>query len=240
MIEQSEYAQIEYHGILGVTSDCLNSIVRLIHFGDKILKASLLTNTGEHSSTHCFLLSINYGDDIAIKSGFSSGYGGEGPRGLSTALQLLKRHDADIEEYEVEENVINDIDDSCLRKNDLDKISAARPIRPSRWYDYLLEDDQDIWLDNNKIRYEFPAAIPYRIIDSRIIDLAIKFEEHPDNSIISGYRRLEDIVRKRASLKNISGSKLFSKVFLGKESILYWDDIDESEQIGRGSTSPRI
>ena len=67
------------------------------------------------------------------------------------------------------------------------------------------------------------------------MDLALNFEEHPDNSIISGYRRLEGIVRDRTGLTHAHGAKLFSKAFQEDQSILHWEEIKPSEQIGRAS-----
>lgn len=89
LIELDKLAQIEYHGLAGITGECIKAIVRLIHFGDTIEKAMLISYTGGDAGQHCFLLTVNGEDLIAIKSGFSSGYHGEGPRGLSTAIQLL-------------------------------------------------------------------------------------------------------------------------------------------------------
>lgn len=237
--DKRKYAQIEYHGIAGATRDCLNAIVRLIHFGDRVVEAKLLTFENEH----CFLLSVNFGDYVAIKSGFASGYRGEGALGLSTALLLLERHGADIDEYLVSERIIEDIDNSCMQVSDLEQVEASRPVRPSQWPNYLLDivipktfdiDGVKIF-DNDRLRRTYPVQIPFAIIDSRILDLALAFKEHPDNSIISGYRRLEDIVRERAGLTTESGSKLFSSAFNGKNPKLYWKDVEPSEQVGRAS-----
>lgn len=77
--------------------------------------------------------------------------------------------------------------------------------------------------------------MPFGIVDSRLYDLALNFETQPDNSIMSGYRRLEDIVRKRTKLME-SNAKLFSKAFQGEESILFWEEAhDAGEQSGRAS-----
>jgi len=77
-LDKKKLAAIQYVGTGGITSHCVDAISRLVHFGDKINTAQLLSHIGPHSGAHCFLLDINYGDKVAIKSGFSSGYGGEG------------------------------------------------------------------------------------------------------------------------------------------------------------------
>lgn len=224
-------ADIEYHGQAGITQYCLDAIVRLIHFGDRIQKAMLLT----HEGRHCFLLTVNYGEIIAIKCGFGSGYTGEGAHGLSTALQLLERHGAEIKEYEVAERVIQCIDGSCLQANDLEYIDQSRPIRPTKWRDYVYEIDGPIGYSNEKLQAQFPLVLPLSLIDTRLIDLALDFEQHTDHVMFTAYKRLEDTVRNKADLLGESGQKLFSKAFMAESSRLHWHDIDTAEQSGRAS-----
>lgn len=224
-------AGIQYLGLAGISSSCLDAIICLIQFGDKVNRARLLSCSG----THCFLLTINYDELIAIKTGFSSGYAGEGPAALSTALQLLYKHGVEIDEYEVSRELMERVEMSCLTSKDLESIEAATPKRPTIWSEYIV--NQKGWLDGNEetLLRRFPEAIPFGIIDSRLYDLALNFESQPDNSIMSGYRRLEDIVRNRTGLTE-SNAKLFSKAFQGAESELYWKDIDDAgEQSGRAS-----
>ena len=78
-ISIKKLAAIEYMGLAGITSHCLNAIARLIHFGDTINSVKLLTFQDKHSARYGYLLNVNFDDSVAIKSGFSSGgYGGEG------------------------------------------------------------------------------------------------------------------------------------------------------------------
>lgn len=82
----AEPAGIEYAGIGGSTKDCQDAVLCLIQFGTRILRVAILSA----SRDHCLLLTINEGDLVAIKSGFASGYGGEGPRSFSTYCKSLK------------------------------------------------------------------------------------------------------------------------------------------------------
>lgn len=227
----AQFSQIQFHGQAGSTRPCLHAIVRLIHFGDKITKAALLT----HDNEHCFLLSINEGDRVAIKSGFSSGYLGEGPSGLATALQILERHGAEIDEYFVPKLIIDAIDESALRRRQLEEIDALRPRRPNRWFDYIYSVQGTSSLENNhqRLNEQFPPALPYAIIDPRIVDLALSFSENPDGSLITAYRRLEDLVREKTGLASESSTRLFSKAFQGDMPLLHWDGIESSEQKAR-------
>jgi hypothetical protein len=180
------------------------------------------------------LLTTNSGDLVAIKTGFASGYNGEGPRRFSYVLAILDAYEIEIEEYDVKGSLLTRVDNSALEKSDLDVIKNTRPVRGARWRDYvyLEHEDPKQW---DALWQEFPPAIPFGIIDSRIIDLAISFWENPDDKIFTGYRRLEDIVRERIGSKE-HGAELFSRAFLGSPPQLGWKDIHNgSEQAGRAN-----
>lgn len=226
-----QYSQIQFHGEPGITRSCLAAVVRLIHFGDKIDKAALLSNRNEH----CFILTTNLGDRIAVKRGFTSGYPGEGPRGLATALQILYRHGAEIEEYLVSSTVLKMIDESALRMRQLKEIDSLRPSRPSRWFDYIYAFGSDPFTDDRYLNSQFPLALPYALLDPRVTDLALTFIDSPDESLLSAYRRLEDLVRKKTGLVAESSARLFSKAFQGDNPILVWKEVEAGEQKARAS-----
>lgn len=228
-----ELAGIEYHGCEGISKSCLNAIIRLIQFGDRIEHASLLTLPEQHSSIHCFLLSVNDGDFIAIKSGFTSGYNGEGPAKFSLALQLLERHGVEIEEFIVPKKFITKLNKSALTRRDIEEIREMRPVLPSQIYDYLYNEPEDAYEKNQKINSRFPKVIPFYILDPRITDLAIEFNKNPDTAILSAYRRLEDIVRDKSGIIDKSNSQLFSKAFDTETGPLSWDINDLAEKKGR-------
>lgn len=58
------------------------------------------------------------------------------------------------------------------------------------------------------------------------------FFENPDHSLQVGFRRLEDVIRDRATSKEF-GVKLFNQAFLGDESRLHWPEVLGGEQAGR-------
>lgn len=197
----SKYAGIEYHGLAGVTQSCLDAIVRLIGSGEKIKHASILTC----GQMHCILLKNLIGDRVAIKTGFSSGYPGEGPTGLAVALQLLRRHGVEIDEYEVSSEILEAIDFSALFDSQLRSLDKLRPVRPSKWYEYIYDvmgDDED---RNSHLNSNFPVTVSFGLLDSRLTDLALNFNENPDNAVMSAFRRLEDVVRKKAGLNGEGG-----------------------------------
>jgi len=225
-----DLAGIQYLGLNGITQSCINSITRLISTGEEIHKAYLITCV----TTHGFLLVNEYEEEFAIKAGFSSGYSGEGPRGLAVALTILERHKVEIEEYEVNSDFMQRLEYSCLLRSDLEYLKNARPILPRRWHDYIYDQKQNKKLAKDQLIYYYPLSIPFSLIDPRITDLAVDFYKNEDAAIISAFRRLEDILRKRTGLLG-EGAKLFSKVYLSDDCPLQWDVPDDGESKGRAN-----
>jgi hypothetical protein len=233
-----DLAGIEYYGSAGITAHCLTALTMAIQAGDDtIVRAFLLSDVDSSSKcgTHCFLLWPESSDPIVIKSGFASGYPGEGPRGLSSALQILIRHNIEIKEYAVDANFIQRADSSCLTLVDLDMFETLQPIRPARYYDYILLRDDLCSYDDNLVKSLFVKNVPFSLIDNRIMDLAIDLLNNPDANLMTCYRRLEDIIRKRTCLDGESGSKLFSQAFLSSNAPLYWPELPEAEAKGRAA-----
>jgi hypothetical protein len=228
-------AGIEYAGCAGITKICVAGIFRLLQFGDQITLARILSSPpkGRGSKSHCFLLTINNGDLIAVKSGFSSGYLGTGPHGFSFVLQLLDAHGVEIEEYDVSDDFIERLDTSSLTRGDIESIEAAQEILPTRWCGYVSQHDWER-KEAGESWQEFPPVIPWAIIDSRITDLALKFFQHPDDCLLTGYRRLEDILRKRSGIDE-HGVKLFSEAFHGEKAKLGWKKLGDNERTGRAN-----
>jgi hypothetical protein len=221
-------AGIEYGGIAGGSKDCRDAIVMLLQLDRHVERARILS----HQNRHCILLADEVGDPVAIKSGFSSGYGGEGPLTFSFVLQLLDSHKVEIEEYDVDEAFLDRVDRSALTFLDLKHLDVAQPCRPPRWHSYIDKSDAERAYDGT-LWLEFPPIVPYAIIDRRVMDLALTFWTDPDDKLLKGYRRLEDLIRARTGADE-HGTKLFSQVFVGSKSKLSWKNIDESERIGRG------
>jgi hypothetical protein len=226
-------ACIQYVGLAGITEECKQAVMRLIQYGDRITLARILSSPADKygSRHHGLLLTIDDGEVIAVKAGFSSGYLGEGPRGLSFIIQLLKFHNIEIKEYDVSQDIIDRIELPSLTSGDLDKIDAVKPVWPIRLWDYISDRDENK-ADNGTLWQEFPPVIPLAIIDNRITDLTLNFFQNADSNLVTGYRRLEDTVRKRTGIKE-HGVKLFSEAFLGDKAKLGWKDTVKAERDGR-------
>ncbi len=209
--------------------------MRLLQYGDQITLARILSSpANSHGSrSHGLLLTINEGEIVAVKAGFSSGYLGEGPSGLSFIIQLLQFHNVEIEEYDVDEEIINRLELPSLTSDDLGKIDAAKPVWPRRWYDYILDRDEER-AERGTLWRNFPPVIPFAIIDNRITDLALNFFQNADDNLLTGYRRLEDTIRKRTGIDE-HGVKLFSEAFLGDKAKLGWKGLNDAERNGRAN-----
>lgn len=218
---------MQYIGVSGSTSQCVKAVESVIFFGDKIESASILS----WGQKHALLLETEFNDFIAIKSGFTSGYLGAGPRGLSKVVRLLLRYAQEINEYDVSLSTIEKLDNCFLKQKDLDNIFAQQPIRPNRWQDYIFDTHDNI----ESVICSAPFLMPYDILDTRLISIALEFENNPDNALMSAYRKLESCVSEKSGIQNENGSKLFSKAFLGSESPLYWGEIDSGEEKGRAN-----
>lgn len=227
MIRRNSLAGIQYAGLPGISEACVQAIQRMLQYNDHIDSAKLLTNNHDH----CLLLVVDEHDRVAVKSGFASGYSGEGPRALARALQLLLDHGVDIEEVEVERAVLDRLDASGLTTRDLETIDAAKNVRPMRIYDYIYDATGQIkFLGMHWSR--FPAVLPFSIIDERVADLALRFFDEPSDTLLKGFRRLEDTVRQRTESQE-HGAKLFSQAFQGDGAKLTWQGVQPSELVGR-------
>jgi hypothetical protein len=220
-------AGIEYHGVAGSSQDCQLAVLRLLQCGVPLVRARIVTM----GNTHCLILTNEVGDMIAVKSGFSSGYGGAGPVCFSVVLQLLHSHHVDIDEWIADQALIARFDESALTADDVDRIAMGNAVQPSQWPKYILDRHRE-QSRNGTLWQEFPPLIPFSIIDPRIMDLAISFWDDPDSNLMRGYRRLEDIFRERTGFTE-GTTKLFSRVFTGKDAALTWVMPDESERNGR-------
>ena len=93
-------ASIQYHGLPGTTASCVRAVERLLLYDRCIEEERLLTCREGNDGRHVLLLRS---DDelVAIRTGFTSGYRGEGPGGLARTLHLLSLHRIKVGEVHV-------------------------------------------------------------------------------------------------------------------------------------------
>ena len=227
MFKTENYYHVDYLGDAGITETCLFSLHNLIQTHADLSYALLLTN----EQSHAFILKDLNENYYIIRGGFTSGYSGEGPKGLAKALTTLRKHRIETEEILVSTKLLNRLNSSSLSDQDIDFIFQQKIIRPIRLHDYIYPFENEI-AQTFKLKRYYPLELPYSIIDERIVDLALLFKQDPDSALTKAYKRLEDIVRTRTGI-NEHSTKLFAQVFQGEDTILTWDVPDSAEIKGR-------
>lgn len=218
---------IQYAGEPGISASCQDTVLRYMQYGDQILEVRLLT----HQNRHSLLVTLQQEETIAIKSGFASGYSGEGPRTLSFVLAALYGEGVNIEEVEVTKSILNKIDSSSLTETDLADIRKALPVRPSRWPEYLDKEDFERARDG-RLCHEFPVILPLALIDNRIVDLARGFWQAPNDRLLEAYIRFESLLRSRTGLTEY-GARLISNAFSRDNAPLKWEGLSTGERDAR-------
>lgn len=227
MFKSERYYHTDYLGESGVTETCLYSLCNLIQTNADLSYALLLTN----DQYHALILKDQSNGYYIIRSGFTSGYPGEGPKGLAEALTILNKYQIDTEEILVTSKLMSKLNNASLSDQEIDFIFREKIVRPIRLHDYIYPFENEVNQASNLKRY-YPLELPYSIIDDRIFDLALLFKQDPDSALTKAYKRLEDIVRKRTGI-NEHSTKLFAHVFQGENAPLTWDVPDNAEIKGR-------
>ncbi|MHA3083479.1 TIGR02391 family protein [Acinetobacter sp. ANC 5383] len=227
LLKPENFYHIEYLGEKGITQRCLVSLGNLIQTNSNLTHALLLTN----NQNHALIVKDIFDSYFVIRSGFASGYSGEGAKGLATALCLLEKHQIETEEILVSSKILNKLNHSSLSDVDIDSLFHQEIVRPIRLHDYIYPFRTEVLEVYNSKRY-YPLEIPYSIIDDRIFDLALLFKQDADSALSKAYKRLEDIVRERTGL-NEHSIKLFSQAFQGENALLTWKVPDNAEIKGR-------
>ncbi|MBY6185411.1 TIGR02391 family protein [Marinobacter hydrocarbonoclasticus] len=221
-------SEIQYMGVAGLSAPSYNALCYALQRDEKLESVYVLSAPQNYHTVHAFLLCFDF-STIIIKSGFASGYGGEGPQTFSRALQLLYKYSIGITEYEVSSSFMAKVDSSRLSDRDISKLRSMQRKIPNRLPEFMIGQH-----DIKQLLVGCPETLPLSVIDDRLFPIAIRFWENPDAALLDAYRRLEGIVREKAGLPDESSTKLFSKAFVEEQSKLFWKDIDKSEARGRG------
>lgn len=230
MLQLARQPDVQYHGSEATTESCLVALVRLVELGGAVESARLISCTGRHA----FFLYIGDPSPACIKSGFTSGYSGEGPAGLALALRLLQRHGVEVEECEVSAALLKRLNGCRLTEADLAAMRDAEPRRPTRIYDYMHEGmrGRGRWVD--ALRRHEPLVIPWAILDERLFDLALELERDPDTVVFRAFRRLEDLLKRRCGMStDVYGARVFRRAFRGDAPFLQWPGLHHREAEGR-------
>lgn len=222
--------QIECRGQRGVTQPCLEAIASYLQERREKGIAILLSGPADKYKcrSHAFLLTVNGTPELLVSDGFSSGYSGEGPRGLISAISLLETSGWEINEVRLGGELFERLCGGLVTWDGIERICKRRRRPLSHVFDYLPHES----LDRDEMRRQWrdlPINIPLPLIDPRLLDIATRFWMDPDALLAKAYRRLEDVVRQRSGLTgaNDHGAKLFSRAFGHDKSPLVWRVNDE-------------
>lgn len=230
LFQSEDGEDFQYHGSPLATQPCLDAVVRLITQPKNVSLVLLLT-CGQN---HAFYLETQDPSPVLIKSGFTSGYPGEGPAGLAIALHLLQRHRIDIGEVEITPAAMSRLNGSKLTASDVSKIREGRHILPARIYDYMHDGLKGRGRPVDQMRLAAPLVIPWAVLDDRLVEFAIEFDLEPDMAVFKAFRRLEVLVKERCGLGAEShGKKVFQQAFRGGGAVLEWSGLPSAEADGR-------
>jgi len=201
-------SQIQYHGDYCTTKSCIEAIVRILQFNDVIDLAVLIT----FQNSHAFLLTVNEYQKIIIQPGFTSGYDGEGPIGLARVIRLLQHRSVELDEVSVSKKIFLKIQGCKLDDKDLMMIEETPYIRPRTLGDYVYNIGE---FTDDEIQKVFPTTLSWAIIDSRILDLALCLDQGDSSAVLSGFNRLETILKDRcpSNVKTLKDAAAF--IFTG-------------------------
>lgn len=213
------------------TRPCLDALKSLIQLRVPISQVKLLTANDGQIKIHGFLVITELDEIIAIRPGFASGYPGEGSRALAIAIRLLQTFDIEVEEFDVTGKLMNRLEQAALTLHDLKFLENVPPILPTRLTDYLYDAGM-FGQPPGVVLRGFESCIPFALIDDRLADLVIGFFENSNARLMTGYARLEVIIKNRIGI-NKSASELFQAAFGGGSPVLVWPDISRGEHEGK-------
>lgn len=230
MFAKSHGPSVEYHGSERTTQSCLDAISRMLAAQIWLQRAVLLTCDQKHA----FFLDVANSHPVFIRSGFTSGYPGEGPAGLGKAILMFRRFNVEVEELLVSESLLDRINRGGVTYPDVDLISQGHFVRPIRTYDYVHFGLSGRGDHEAAIKAQFPPSIPWFALDDRLVDLAVMLTADPDKAVFEAFRRLESTVVRRCGFPvGTAGIDVFQKAFRGSGAILGWPGASATEAEGR-------
>jgi hypothetical protein len=180
-ISSPALAGIQYMGLARGARSCRDAVMRLLQGGVRVAKARIITADDEHA----LILTVDDADTIAIKTGLNASGEGRGLR--AQTLRLLRSHGAEIDEFIVDPSFLRRIEVSALTRQDLEDLDDALPLRPARWTAYLDDADTE--------GVALPHSLPLGLVDGRLMDLALRFQEAPERSVAAAAKRVEAVAR---------------------------------------------
>lgn len=209
---------IKYEGSTSATQYCIDDFMRLLYGNRKIVDMTILTC----ENYHALMLRFENQDYIVfIKSGLTSGYPGEGPKGTSLIIRLAEEAGITIKELDAAPSLFKRINSSLATVKDVEFIK--KNSKESLDYDRLcLKNVDKEYIQRAKESYKknkdiiFVRAENEKTKDAVEIDRskALKMLQEMQKKInqIDEKTNKSDIM---AVLGNISSIASFLKSFIG-------------------------
>lgn len=113
---------IKYEGTTKATQPCIDAFLKILYGSQAITGMTILT-CGEH---HAIMLEYTNKENITfIKSGLTSGYNGEGPRGTSTIIKLAEEARITIKELAISRRLMKKVNESLVTAKDVHSIQES-------------------------------------------------------------------------------------------------------------------
>lgn len=126
-LEQDPYGikslDIKYEGSTRATQYCIDDFLKRLYGSRPITCMTILTCEGYHA------LMLEFMDKdfiVFIKSGLTSGYSGEGPKGTSTIIRLAENAGIPIRELSISKRLMKKINSSLMTSRDVQNIQERR------------------------------------------------------------------------------------------------------------------
>lgn len=110
---------IKYEGSTKATQYCIDDFMKRLYGSRKITDMTILTCKNYHALMLCF---ENQDYIVFIKSGLTSGYSGEGPKGTSLIIRLAEEAGIIIKELKAAPSLFKRINSSCTTVKDVEFI----------------------------------------------------------------------------------------------------------------------
>lgn len=216
------------------TAETIDAVINLLGEGYRPLRGWIISFLDEDSTSDHSLYLESEGRPTVITGGLTSGYNGEGVRGLATVLCLLREFSCYPSDSGVTRDILDRARHCALTWQDVSVIKSGGN-RPSqavvRYIDAAYHRRDDIWTQGSTI-------IPWSLIDARLRPLVYDFRTDPDIVLVRSFRLLEDIVRKRLGNRafNKDGghiANIWNVAFAPEDSPLHWPLLNAKDAVGR-------
>ena len=233
MPQWEPFLEIRYIGDIG-TFETLKAVRHILGEGYRPLRGWIISSLdSDGTGEHCIYLESD-GRPLVITGGLTSGYNGEGARGLATVLCLLREFSCYPTDSGVTRDVLTRARHSALTWRDVSLIKSGGNRRSQavvRYINAAYHRPDDIWKD-------CPPSIPWSLLDPRLRRIAYEFHRDPDATLFKAFRLLEDNVRERVGARAFHKdgghiANIWNVAFAPEDSPLHWPRLNAKEAVGR-------